>query len=155
MDLWSTKHVEPPSVMNKQNHWTLCVLLDCIYIAENYSFCFRKTVKKLSLSFLTFFCSAVHSVHVILSYHSAAIKYFYLSKITSRECTQLWVLCSCHCNGRSDFRDNTSVSPAFFHVLPSPYNICFIHVNADMSGDRNEPLTSVWIIKRDLLETAC
>jgi len=45
----------------------------------------------------------------------------------------------------SDFLSRTS----------SPYNICFIHVNANMSGERNEPLTSVWITKRDLLETAC
>ena len=33
MDYWGPKHVEPPSVMNKLNHKTLCILLDYTYIA--------------------------------------------------------------------------------------------------------------------------
>ena len=30
MDYWGPKHVEPPSVMNKLNHKTMCILLDYI-----------------------------------------------------------------------------------------------------------------------------
>jgi hypothetical protein len=41
------------------------------------------------------------------------------------------------------------------HSLPSPYNICFTLVNADLSQERNGRLTSVWITKRGLLEAAC
>ena len=37
MDHWGPKHVEPPRVMNKLNHKTLCILLDYIYIARWYT----------------------------------------------------------------------------------------------------------------------
>ena len=47
-----------------------------------------------------------------------SIKYSYLSKIISRECTQLWVLCRCHCNGRSDFKEtNLSLRLSFWYFL--------------------------------------
>ena len=37
MDHWGPKHVEPPSVMNKLNHKTLCIWLVYIYIARWYT----------------------------------------------------------------------------------------------------------------------
>ena len=51
MDHWGSKHVEPPSVMNKLNHKTLCILFDYIYIARWY------TVPTVSSSFHTFLYS--------------------------------------------------------------------------------------------------
>ena len=44
MDHWVSKHVEPPNVMNKLNHKSLCILLDHIYIVRWY------TIHTISLS---------------------------------------------------------------------------------------------------------
>ena len=44
------KHVEPPSVMNKPNHKTLCILLDHTYILQNDTRSIQYQIKILVLN---------------------------------------------------------------------------------------------------------
>ena len=39
MDYWGPKHVQPPNVIYKLNHKTLCILLDYIYIKSFVIYC--------------------------------------------------------------------------------------------------------------------
>ena len=84
MDYCGPKHVEPPNVMNKLNHKTLCILLDFIYIArlihDPYNIKLNMTdlwiifrLKRISVLFAMF----KPDVHFDIPYGSPATEFFY------------------------------------------------------------------------------
>ena len=71
MEHWGPKHVEPPSVMNKLNHKTLCILLDYIYIIK---FILRPC--EMNLHFIKFELSSLYKLVRFTGSHDGDYQYY-------------------------------------------------------------------------------